>query len=53
MFLSVFLLYLGKNGIERIIELKLTDEEKEQLHASAKAVKEMMDVLDKLEEKNR
>ena len=44
---------LGKNGIERIIELNLTDQELEQLHASAKSVKEMMDVLDKLEEKNR
>jgi len=44
---------LGKNGVERIIELDLNDLEKEQLNASAKAVKEMMDVLDKLEEKNR
>jgi malate dehydrogenase len=44
---------LGKNGIERIIELSLTDEEKVQLNASAKAVKEMMDVLDNLEEKSR
>lgn len=44
---------LGKNGIERIIELKLTDKETEQLHTSARAVKEMMDVLDRLEEKNR
>jgi malate dehydrogenase len=44
---------LGRSGIERIIELNLTDKELEQLHASAKSVKEMMDVLDKLEEKNR
>jgi malate dehydrogenase len=44
---------LGRNGIERIIELKLTDEEKALLHASAKSVKETMDVLDKMEEKNR
>ena len=42
---------LGKNGIEKIIELQLTDQEQEQLHASAKAVKEQMDVLDKLLEK--
>jgi malate dehydrogenase len=42
---------LGKNGVERILELALTDEEKEQLHSSAETVKEMMDVLDKLEEK--
>jgi malate dehydrogenase len=44
---------LGKNGIEEIIQLKLTDAETEQLHDSAKAVKEMMDVLDKMEQKNR
>jgi malate dehydrogenase len=44
---------LGKNGIERIIELKLTDEEREHLIASANAVKEMMNVLDNLETKNR
>jgi len=39
---------LGKNGIERIIELKLTDSEKEQLYQSADSVKEMMDVVDKM-----
>ncbi len=39
---------LGKNGIERIIELKLNREEMELTHASAKAVKEVMDVLDKM-----
>src|SRR5512145_299759 len=44
---------LGRNGIERIIELKLTDEETALLHASAKSVKETMDVLDNMEEKNR
>ena len=44
---------IGKNGVERIIELKLTDEEKQQLYASANAVKEMMDVLDRMETKNR
>jgi malate dehydrogenase len=44
---------LGRNGIERIIELKLTDKETEMLHDSARAVKETMDVLDKMEEKNR
>jgi malate dehydrogenase len=44
---------LGRNGIEKIIELKLTDPEKELLHASAKSVKETMDVLDNMEEKNR
>lgn len=39
---------LGKNGIERIIELKLNDAEMKLLHDSAKAVKEVMDVFDKL-----
>ncbi|MDX5321303.1 MAG: malate dehydrogenase [Bacteroidota bacterium] len=40
---------LGKNGIEEIIELQLNDEEKELLNASAKAVKEVMDVLDTID----
>jgi len=39
---------LGKNGIEKIIELKLNDEEMKLLHASAKSVKEVMDVYDKM-----
>jgi malate dehydrogenase len=39
---------LGKNGIEKIIELKLTEEEMLSVNASAKAVKEVMDVLDRL-----
>jgi malate dehydrogenase len=39
---------LGKNGIEKIIELELNDAEKELLLASAKAVKEVMDVLDNM-----
>ncbi len=42
---------LSRNGVERIIELTLTDKEMEELHGSAKAVREMMDVLDRLEEK--
>jgi malate dehydrogenase len=37
---------IGKNGIERVIELQLNDEEKALLAASAKAVKEVMDVYD-------
>lgn len=37
---------LGKNGIERIIELQLNDAEKELVKGSAAAVKEVMDVLD-------
>ena len=39
---------LGKNGIERIIELDLNGEEKALLESSRKAVKEVMDVLDRL-----
>lgn len=39
---------LGRGGIEKIIELKLNDEEKKLLNDSAKAVKEVMDVLDNL-----
>ncbi|MCB9184971.1 MAG: malate dehydrogenase [Flavobacteriales bacterium] len=39
---------LGRNGVERIIELQLNKEEMESCHASAKAVKEVMEVLDKM-----
>lgn len=39
---------LGKNGVERIIELDLDKDEKALLEASRKAVREVMDVLDKL-----
>lgn len=39
---------LGKNGIEQIIELDLNQEEKELLAGSAKAVKEVMVVLDEM-----
>jgi malate dehydrogenase len=39
---------LGKNGIEEIIELQLNDAEKELLASSAKAVKEVMSVLDNM-----
>jgi malate dehydrogenase len=39
---------LGKNGIEKVIELDLNKEEKELLENSRKHVKEVMDVLDKL-----
>lgn len=37
---------LGKNGIEQIIEVKLNDDEMTLLQNSAKAVKEVMDVMD-------
>jgi len=39
---------LGKNGVEEIIELKLTKEEKDLVNKSAKAVKELQNVLDKM-----
>ena len=39
---------LGKNGIERIIELDLTEDEKALLDTSNGHVKEVMDVLDRL-----
>jgi len=39
---------LGKGGIEKIIELKLNEDEMKLVNESAKAVKEVMDVLDKL-----
>lgn len=39
---------LGKNGIEKIIELKLNAEESKLLNDSSIAVKEVMEVLDKM-----
>ncbi|MBO9700214.1 MAG: malate dehydrogenase [Sporocytophaga sp.] len=39
---------LGKNGIERVIELKLNSEEMELLQTSRKHVKEVMNVLDNM-----
>ncbi|MCC6251583.1 MAG: malate dehydrogenase [Bacteroidia bacterium] len=39
---------LGKDGIEKIIELQLTKEEQELCNNSAKAVKEVMSVLDNM-----
>ena len=38
---------LGGNGLEKIIELDLTDEEKTQLDQSAQSVQQVMDVLNK------
>lgn len=43
---------LGKNGIEEIIELQLNDAEMQLLKDSAKAVKEVMDVLDRMNAQN-
>ena len=39
---------LGKNGLEQIIELQLNADEKQLLNASASAVREVMDVLDRM-----
>src|SRR6478752_4279919 len=39
---------LGKNGVEKIIELELTADEKALLMTSSGHVKEVMDVLDKI-----
>lgn len=39
---------LGKDGVEKIIELKLNDEEKALLNSSAEAVREVCSVLDKM-----
>ena len=38
---------IGKGGVERIIEIKLTADEKAALDASAKAVHELMEVVEK------
>lgn len=39
---------LGKGGLEKIIELKLNSDEMALVNESAKAVKEVMDVLDRI-----
>jgi malate dehydrogenase len=39
---------LGRNGIEKIIELDLNEEEKSDLRSSEKAVREVKEVLDKM-----
>ena len=38
---------LGKNGVEKVIELQLNDDEKALLQESRKHVKEVMAVLEK------
>ncbi len=38
---------LGKNGVEKIIEIQLTPEEKSALNKSAQSVKNLMDIVDK------
>jgi malate dehydrogenase len=39
---------IGAEGLERVIEIKLSDDEKKQLDASAKAVKELIEAASKL-----
>jgi malate dehydrogenase len=39
---------LGKNGIEKVIELQLNEEEKADLQTSRKHVREVMEVLEKM-----
>ncbi|AKD02164.1 malate dehydrogenase [Pontibacter korlensis] len=43
---------LGKNGIEKVIELQLNDEEKQLLETSRGHVKEVMEALDKINAAN-
>lgn len=43
---------LGKNGVEKVIELDLDDQEMELLNNSASHVREVMGVLDNLREKS-
>ena len=38
---------LGANGVERVVELKLTDEERTMLNASADGVRELVDIMAK------
>ena len=42
---------LGKNGVEKVIELQLNDEEKALMQTSRKHVKEVMNVLDNMHAK--
>ena len=40
---------IGKNGVEKIVELKLSDEEKEQFNHSIKAVEELFSAAKKID----
>jgi len=40
---------IGKNGVEKIIELKLSEDEKKQFYYSVKAVQELFDVAKKID----
>lgn len=39
---------IGRNGVERIVELQLTTEEKAAFHRSVKAVEDIVAVVEKL-----
>ena len=39
---------LGKNGVEKVLEFKLTDEEQSLLKLSAEKVKEQVDSVNKI-----
>jgi malate dehydrogenase len=41
---------LGADGIEQVIEIKLTDEERSQLQHSADAVHELVEAMDRLKQ---
>jgi malate/lactate dehydrogenase len=36
---------LGRKGMEKIVEIALTDDEREAFHASAMAVKELVEMI--------
>ena len=40
---------IGKNGVEKIVEIKLSSEEKEQFDKSIKAVKDLFDAAKKID----
>ncbi len=45
-YVSAYQLFLGANGIENIVEIKLSDSEKAHLHTSAEGVKKTNSLLD-------
>ena len=40
---------IGSNGVEKIIELKLSDQEKQNFDKSIKAVQELLDAAKKID----
>lgn len=40
---------IGKNGVEKIIEIKLNDDEQEMFDSSVKAVKDLIEAMENLE----